>query len=109
MAISTNGNKLDPRFELIDAARTFTSKAGWWERQETSARLANGSFWITASGRAKGELTTSDLVCVAANGKVLEREFADLKPSAETAIHQTIYTLFLKLKPAITFTQLRLI
>lgn len=86
--------KIDPRFELIDAARHFYSK-NWMvgTAGNLSARLADGSFWITASGRSKGELTASDFVRVALDGKVLESA-GDGKPSAETSIHQTIYTLF---------------
>ena len=65
--------KIDPRFELIDAARHFYSK-DWMvgTAGNLSARLADGSFWITASGRSKGELTTNDFVRVALDGKVLE-------------------------------------
>ena len=86
--------KIDPRFELIDAARHFYRK-DWMvgTAGNLSARLADGSFWITASGRSKGELTTNDFVRVALDGKVLESA-GDGKPSAETSIHQTIYTLF---------------
>lgn len=86
--------KADLRYELIDAACHFYRK-DWMvgTAGNLSARLADGSFWITASGRFKGELTANDFVCVALDGKVLE-SFADGKPSAETAIHQTIYTLF---------------
>lgn len=84
---------VDPRFELIDAARHFYRK-DWMvgTAGNLSARLADGSFWITASGRSKGELTASDFVRVALDGKVLESA-GDGKPSAETSIHQTIYTL----------------
>ena len=86
--------KVDPRFELIDAARHFYRK-DWMvgTAGNLSARLADGSFWITASGRSKGELAASDFVRVALDGKVLESA-GDGKPSAETSIHQTIYTLF---------------
>jgi len=86
--------KIDPRFELIDAARHFYSK-DWMvgTAGNLSARLADGSFWITASGRSKGELTANDFVRVALDGKVLESA-GNGKPSAETSIHQTIYTLF---------------
>lgn len=85
---------IDPRWELIEAARNFYLQ-GWMvgTAGNLSARLGNDSFWITASGRAKGELTDSDFIRVALDGKVLQAS-ADLKPSAETAIHQAIYSLF---------------
>ena len=94
-SLTTNGKKIDPRLELIEAARAFYLQ-GWMvgTAGNLSTRLADGSFWITASGRAKGELTISDFVRVALDGRVLEQASADSKPSAETAIHQTIYTLF---------------
>lgn len=87
--------KIDPRVALIDTARHFY-RQNWMvgSAGNLSARLTDGSFWITASGRSKGELTVSDFVRVAVDGKVLEQASADIKPSAETIIHQTIYTLF---------------
>lgn len=84
----------DPRPDLITAAHYFYLQ-GWMvgTAGNLSARLPDNSFWITASGRSKGELVLSDFVRVAADGNVLERS-PDLKPSAETGIHQTIYALF---------------
>ncbi len=88
-------SKVDPRFDLIDIARHFYCK-DWMvgTAGNLSARLDDGSFWITASGKFKGELTANDFVRVASNGKVLETASTDVKPSAETIIHQTIYALF---------------
>lgn len=57
-----------------------------------SARLPDGSFWITASGKSKGNLTLDDLVRVDLDGYI--ESPTNLKPSAETAIHQTLYRLF---------------
>ena len=87
--------KADPRFELIEAAHHFY-RQNWMvgTAGNLSARVADDSFWITASGKSKGELTENDFVRVALDGKVLEQASADVKPSAETIIHQTIYTLF---------------
>lgn len=59
-----------------------------------SARLPDRSFWITASGKNKGALTTSDFIRVGADGAVLEAATLNTKPSAETSIHQTLYDLF---------------
>lgn len=84
----------DFRLELINTARSFYQQ-GWMvgTAGNLSVRLSDGSFWITASGRVKGELLLSDFVRVYPNGRV-EKSSTDLKPSAETAIHQTLYTLF---------------
>ncbi|NMG07930.1 methylthioribulose 1-phosphate dehydratase [Brasilonema sp. UFV-L1] len=90
-----NSSKLiDSRVELISAARQFYHQ-GWMvgTAGNLSARLPDGSFWITASGRSKGELELGDFVRVYPNGKV-EKPSTDLKPSAETAIHQVLYALF---------------
>jgi methylthioribulose-1-phosphate dehydratase len=72
-----------PRSDLIKAAHYF-HQCGWmWGTAgNLSIRLEDDSFWITASGKAKGELTENELPA------------PDLKPSAETSIHQAIYALF---------------
>lgn len=84
----------DSRLELINTARDFYQQ-GWMvgTAGNLSVRLSDGSFWITASGRTKGELLLSDFVRVYPNGQV-EKSSADFKPSAETAIHKILYTLF---------------
>jgi len=56
-----------------------------------SVREDDSSFWITASGRAKGELTPVDFLRVDLGGNVVEKHAEPDKPSAETAIHQVIY------------------
>ena len=63
----------DPRESLIYAATNFYQK-GWMvgTAGNLSARLSDGSFWITASGRPKGQLTSEDFVRVDLEGKVLE-------------------------------------
>lgn len=58
-----------------------------------SARLDDGSFWITASGKSKGELTENDFIRKLPNGTV-EKPVDNLKPSAETSIHEAVYVLF---------------
>jgi methylthioribulose-1-phosphate dehydratase len=59
-----------------------------------SLREDADSFWITASGRPKGELTPRDFLRVGLDGVVLQRQKDDDKPSAETAIHQVLYRHF---------------
>jgi methylthioribulose-1-phosphate dehydratase len=56
--------------------------------------MPDGSFWITASGRNKGQLNIDDFIRIAPNGTVLEQPSPDARPSAETSIHQAIYSLF---------------
>ncbi|BAY98370.1 methylthioribulose-1-phosphate dehydratase [Tolypothrix tenuis PCC 7101] len=84
----------DALIQLIDTARSFYQQ-GWMvgTAGNLSIRLPDDSFWITASGKSKGELLPSDFVRVYPDG-ILEKASADLQPSAETAIHQIIYTLF---------------
>jgi methylthioribulose-1-phosphate dehydratase len=90
----------DPRSDLISAARHFYQQ-GWMvgTAGNLSAQLSDGSFWITASGRAKGQLQSTDFVRIAPDGNPIElsschQTGASLKPSAETSIHQVIYRLF---------------
>ncbi|MBD2435517.1 methylthioribulose 1-phosphate dehydratase [Nostoc sp. FACHB-110] len=89
-----NSNITDPRSSLIATARYFYQK-GWMvgTAGNLSARLADGSFWITASGKSKGELLLNDFVCITSDGKVKPSSL-QIKPSAETVIHQLIYNLF---------------
>lgn len=84
----------DLRLELIAAAEYFY-KQSWMvgTAGNLSARLPDGSFWITASGKSKGNLNLTDFVKITPDDAV-ESLSNDLKPSAETAIHQTIYKLF---------------
>lgn len=85
----------DPRPILIAAATHFY-QLGWMvgTAGNLSARLPDGSFWITASGRNKGQLSSEDFIRITADGTVVERPHSELRPSAETSIHQAIYSLF---------------
>lgn len=87
--------KTDPRPTLITAAGHFY-QLGWMvgTAGNLSARLSDGSFWITASGRNKGQLNLGDFIRLASDGTVLEKPLPDVRPSAETSIHQAIYSLF---------------
>lgn len=92
--LPTESEKLDPRPDLIGAARYFYQQ-GWMvgTAGNLSTLLPDGSFWITASGRAKGELALDDFVHIYPN-VLVEQSATSLKPSAETSIHQVIYALF---------------
>ncbi len=85
----------DPRPTLITAAGQFY-QLGWMvgTAGNLSAQMPDGSFWITASGRNKGQLNIDDFIRIAPNGTVLEQPSPDARPSAETSIHQAIYSLF---------------
>jgi len=85
----------DPRQVLAAAARLFYDR-GWMmgTAGNLSLRLANGTFWITASGKLKGRLDLDDFLRVAPGGEILERGRPEDRPSAETSLHDAIYRLF---------------
>lgn len=86
---------VDLRSDLIAAAKHFYDR-GWMAGTagNLSARLPDGSFWITASGRPKGQLTDRDFIRVSSDGDILEQPVADSRPSAETSIHLAVYNSF---------------
>ncbi len=85
----------DPRTLLAAHARSFYERGWMWGTAgNLSARLPDGSFWITASGCSKGELTPNQFVQMSLEGKLLTRPTSTAKPSAETSIHQAVYQLF---------------
>jgi methylthioribulose-1-phosphate dehydratase len=55
-----------------------------------SARLDDGNFAVTVSGRHKGRLTPDDVMRVDAQGLSLDGK----RPSAETALHLAVYRAF---------------
>lgn len=85
----------DPREVLIAASRLLYGR-GWMAGTagNLSVREDDGSFWITASGKAKGTLEREDFVRVSLDGEVVERGGAESRPSAETSIHGAVYRLF---------------
>ncbi len=96
-----NSMNTDPRPTLIAAARQFY-QMGWMvgTAGNLSARMPDGRFWITASGRSKGQLTTDDFILMTLDTDQDEVYFAPTqphphrRPSAETSIHAVIYRLF---------------
>jgi methylthioribulose-1-phosphate dehydratase len=89
---------LDPRTALAEMARDFHAR-GWMAGTagNLSARDPHqgSSFWITASGLAKGRLDSDDFLRIdLAEDRVVERFNEAAKPSAETSIHRIIYQLF---------------
>jgi methylthioribulose-1-phosphate dehydratase len=93
----TPDQNFDPRPELIAAAHHFYQQ-GWMlgTAGNLSAKVADGSFWITASGCAKGRLTIHDFVRM--QGDLAHLTSVEVpvqrQPSAETSIHAAIYELF---------------
>jgi len=89
---------LNPRTALAEIARDF-HRRGWMAgtagNLSARDRKDPASFWITASGLAKGRLDEHDFLRAAvADDRVLERFDDRAKPSAETSIHRVIYQLF---------------
>ncbi|MHB8742138.1 MAG: methylthioribulose 1-phosphate dehydratase [Sulfuricaulis sp.] len=87
---------LPARAALVEIARDFHAR-GWMAGTagNLSAREDDQHFWITASGQPKGRLDDLDFLLVrVADGEIIECLRPQNKPSAETVIHQAIYTLF---------------
>ena len=62
-------------------------------------------MWITASGKSKGMLTDQDFLKLEINtSEVIDRQRESNKPSAETEIHQVIYTLYPEAQACIATT-----
>ena len=85
----------DLRADLISAARYFHDRGWMWGTAgNLSARSEEGgSYWVTASGKSKGELTQDDFITMQMDG-TWEATQPGNKPSAETSIHHAIYSLF---------------
>jgi methylthioribulose-1-phosphate dehydratase len=85
----------DPRDRLAAVARLFYER-GWMfgTAGNLSQRTDEGPFWITASGKQKGDLGREDFLLIAPSGEVLERGRPADRPSAETSLHAAIYGLF---------------
>ena len=87
---------LPPRAALVQIARDFHGR-GWMAGTagNLSVREDDEHFWITASGKPKGQLDELDFLLVRVkDGEVIERVRPENKPSAETAIHRALYMLF---------------
>lgn len=94
--MATSYDDLPPRAALSEIARDFHAR-GWMAGTagNLSVREDAEHCWITASGRPKGRLDDSDFLLVRiSDGTVIDRVATGNKPSAETAIHCAIYSLF---------------
>jgi methylthioribulose-1-phosphate dehydratase len=85
----------DPRRLLAATARDLYAR-GWMSGTagNLSLRLADGSFWITASGKSKGDLGSGDFLRLGPDVAVLERAHDADRPSAEASLHAAVYRLF---------------
>lgn len=81
----------DAASALVETGRRLDSR-GWAPATagNYSARLDDGSFAVTISGRHKGRLTVNDIMRVDAEGRGLTPG----KPSAETGLHLSLYRMF---------------
>lgn len=95
MTSSPDPARRDPR-QVLAATAAELYRRGWMHGTagNLSLRLADGSFWITASGKAKGSLGDDDFLRLAPGGEVLERGREDDRPSAEACLHDAVYRLF---------------
>lgn len=95
-SVAITYDDLPARAALSEIARDFHAR-GWMAGTagNLSAREDADHCWITASGRPKGRLDENDFLLVRiSDGEVIERAAGNHKPSAETAIHCALYTLF---------------
>jgi methylthioribulose-1-phosphate dehydratase len=85
----------DPRRQLAATARRLYAR-GWMSGTagNLSLRQPDGSYWITASGKSKGALAAQDFLRLAPGGAVLESGGAGDRPSAESCLHDAVYSLF---------------
>jgi methylthioribulose-1-phosphate dehydratase len=89
-------DQLDPRTALVEVARDFHGR-GWMAGTagNLSVRADPEHFWITASSKPKGRRDEDDFLLVRiGDGVVIERRRAADRPSAETAIHASLYRRF---------------
>ncbi len=88
---------MEPRAALVEIARDFHGR-GWMSGTAGNLSVradASKSFWITASGNPKGRMDASDVLRVdVETGTIADRVKETNRPSAETCIHQVIYSLF---------------
>ena len=88
----------NPCVALVEIAQDFHGR-GWMAGTagNLSARDHQNptSFWITVSGLPKGRLDSNDFLRIdITEDRIVERFNESAQPSAESAIHRTIYQLF---------------
>ncbi|MBM9547593.1 methylthioribulose 1-phosphate dehydratase [Leptospira sp. 201903074] len=78
--------------ELTKLSHTYYERQWMYATAGNLSARTGEQFWITASGKHKGELTDKDFVCVSVADGSLVSAREGLKPSAETSIHQVVYS-----------------
>ncbi len=94
---ATNEHDLVERQSLVTVVH-FLSSMGWTPATSSnfSVRSKSSGFWISVSGLDKSRLSTKDFLRVSADSRKKETlTVTHLKPSAETALHEMIYRLYL--------------
>ncbi len=90
--MSSSWDQWAPRAALAAMAKDF-HRRGWMPGTAGNLSVREGDgFWITASGRPKGQLDEGDFVLCPVHGDLPPD--LEPRPSAETAIHQAIYRRF---------------
>jgi len=87
-----------PADTLCQIASQFYQR-GWMAGTAGNLSLRDNSdddcFWLTSSGKPKGQLEPTDIILMPVNGnKAIDTFASGNRPSAETSIHQTIYRHF---------------
>lgn len=90
--VSCNLAQNELKTQIINAASSL-SKAGMLPATSGNLSIREGqSFWITVSGRDKGNLSENDFLELAIDSDQEDWVFdSELKPSAEVLLHQQLY------------------
>jgi methylthioribulose-1-phosphate dehydratase len=86
------------KYKLTEIIRLYNSK-GWSPATSTNYSFKvskdDSNFYVSKSGVDKSEFCEEDFILVNQHGEMVS-EINNVKPSAETKIHATIYRLFPK-------------
>lgn len=82
--------------KLAETIRTYNHK-GWSPATSTNYSFTdnNNTIWVSRSGIDKSQFSEEDFITVNNNG-IPTGEYSEIRPSAETLIHCTLYKLFPK-------------
>ena len=80
--------------EIAEVVRAYHLK-GWSPATSTnySFKDENGTIWVSKSGIDKSRFSSDDFMKVSSEGLGID-EYEEIKPSAETVIHCTLYDMF---------------
>jgi L-fuculose-phosphate aldolase len=86
--VTADPESVDVRRQLVDAIRMLARAHIVDHSGHGSARRDGGSFFINSAASARGALTSSDIVAVDLEGRLVE---GDARPPLEFHIHSEIY------------------